>query len=168
MPSRPRFGVPAWIGIAAAFALAAVIGVQLIGSGPAGDATLAERVLEHLDHEAGSRVVTNVSVSGEQLHATVDASVESLHDGIGLITYARSCEINGRLIPHLVIQGEKGPVTLLLMPEETISEPIRLNGKGVNGVILPVGNGSIAIVGEREERLEEIEKRVVDSVEWRI
>ncbi len=163
-----KLGMPAWIGIAAAFALAAVIGVQLIGSEPAQQLTLAEQVLEHLDHEAGSRVVTNVSVSADTLHAAVDDSLESVDDSIGLITYARSCEINGRSIPHLVIQGEKGPVTLLLMPDEMIGEAIRLDGQGVNGVILPVGDGSVAIVGERDERLEEIEKRVVDSVEWRI
>lgn len=165
---KPRFGMPAWIGIAAAFALAAVLSLQLIGRSPVGETTLAAQVLEHLDHEAGSRVVSNVSVSEDRLHSVVNGSVQAVDDEIGLITYARSCEINGRLIPHLVIQGEKGPVTLLLMPDEMIDEAIRLDGKGVNGVILPVGKGSIAIVGERDEQLEEIEKRVVDSVEWRI
>lgn len=165
---KPRFGMPAWIGIAAAFALAAVISLQLIGTGPVERSTLAEQVLEHLDHEAGSRVVTSVSVSEERLHSVVDESVETVEDSIGLVTYARSCEINGRSIPHLVIQGEKGPITLLLMPDEMITEAIRLDGEGVNGVILPVGKGSIAIVGERDEQLEEIEQRVVDSVEWRI
>jgi len=43
-----------------------------------------------------------------------------------------------------------------------------LDGKGVNGVILPMGNGSIAIIGERDEPLNEIEQQIIDSVEWSI
>ena len=41
-------------------------------------------------------------------------------------------------------------------------------GEGIDGIILPVGNGSIAIIGEREENLAEIEQKVMDSVEWSI
>ncbi len=84
----------------------------------------------------------------------------------GLITYAQSCKINGRDVPHLVIQGERGPVTILLMPHEMVAEPQLVNGESVNGVILPVGDGSIAIFGEREEPLDKIEKRILDSVTW--
>ena len=71
-------------------------------------------------------------------------------------------------MPHLVIQGEKGPVTLLLMPDEKIDMAELIEGDNVNGVILPVGDGSIAIIGERDEDLALIEERVIDSVEWSI
>jgi hypothetical protein len=84
----------------------------------------------------------------------------------GLITYAQSCEIGGREVPHLVIQGERGPVTILLMPEEMVDSPQSLMGDNVNGVILPVGDGSIAIIGESDERLERIEAQVLKSVSW--
>ena len=47
-----------------------------------------------------------------------------------------------------------------------ISDAVPVHGKNINGVILPVGAGSIAIIGVRDERLEEIEKRVVNSVLW--
>ena len=43
-----------------------------------------------------------------------------------------------------------------------------IEGAGVSGVILPVGNGSIAIIGERDEDLTELERNVIDSVEWSI
>ena len=84
------------------------------------------------------------------------------------MTYARSCVINGKTVPHLVVQGESGPVTLLIMPDEKIDSAVSLVEEGVNGVILPVGDGSIAIIGEREERLDEIEEQVIDSVTWTI
>ncbi len=59
-------------------------------------------------------------------------------------------------------------MTLLLMPDETVSGAVPLTGESVDGVILPHGDGSIAIIGAREERIEELSERVVESVEWSI
>jgi len=83
-----------------------------------------------------------------------------------LITYAQTCVINGHEVPHLVIQGERGPVTILLMPEEMISGPQQLQGVNIDGVILPVGGGSIAIIGESDESLEKIQQQVLKSATW--
>ena len=170
MPFRraTRITTPAWIGIAASFALAAIIGVQFIGNGATNDQLLAEEVLAHLDHEPWALKVTNVSVSDEQFASVVNPAIGTMDRNFGLVSYAQSCIINGNTIPHLVIQGEKGPVTLLLLPDEMVHGAVPLSGESVNGVILPHGNGSIAIIGEREERIEELKRRVVDSVEWSI
>jgi hypothetical protein len=110
-------------------------------------------------------------VSAQALGAVVDPKVSTMDPDIGLITYAMSCVINGNTVPHLVIQGERGPVTLILLPDETIDESIRLSGVNVQGVILPVGSGSIAVIGEREDQLEEIGeigRRLSETVHWNI
>ena len=66
---RPsKITTPAWIGIAASFALAAIIGVQFVGSGPSNDRLLAETVLAHVDHEPWALKVTDVSVSDGTQH----------------------------------------------------------------------------------------------------
>lgn len=165
---KQRVSTPVWIGIAAGFALAAIIAVRMTGDYQGAGLSLADEVLAHLDHEPGSLVVTNVAVSEERFSQVVNPSVGTMDRSVGLVTYAQSCEINGRTIPHLVIQGEKGPITLLLMPDEMIDTVTILQGEGVGGVILPVGKGSIAIIGERDEPLEGVRKRVIDSVEWSI
>ena len=59
-------------------------------------------------------------------------------------------------------------MTLLLLPDEMVHGAVILSGESVDGVILPHGSGSIAIIGEREERIEELKRRVVESVEWSI
>jgi hypothetical protein len=164
----PKITTPAWIGIAASFALAAIIGVQFVGNGAESDRLLAETVLAHLDHEPWALKVTDVAVSDEQFARVVNPAVGTMDRNVGLVSYAQSCIINGRTIPHLVIQGEKGPVTLLLMPDEMVHGAVSLSGESVDGVILPHGDGSIAIIGEREERIDELKRRVVDSVEWSI
>jgi hypothetical protein len=85
---------------------------------------------------------------------------------VGLITYAQSCSINGKDVPHLVIQGAHGPITILLMPHESVAEATTLDGVNVKGIILPVGDGSIAIIGDREEQLDQVKESVLDSVTW--
>ena len=45
---------------------------------------------------------------------------------------------------------------------------MKLDGRGVSGVILPVGDGSIALVGEKAFDVDELKERVVNSVEWDI
>ena len=163
-----NISMPAWIGIAASFALAAVIGMQIVGNGPANDQRLAAEILAHVDHEPWALKVTDVSVSDEQFARVIHPAIGTMDRDVGLVSYARTCIINGTSIPHLVIQGQHGPVTLLLMPNEMVSSPVSLVGESVNGVILPHGDGSIAIIGEREIRIQDLEQRVIDSVEWSI
>lgn len=173
-PSKARrtriFGTPAWIGLAAGIAIAFVLAIRGLPPGTAYP-PLAEQVLAHMDHEQASRQVTSVAVSDQSLANVLDPKVARLDAGSGIVSYATSCVINGQSVPHLVVQGRSGPVTLILMPEETIDAAIPLEGDSVHGVILPVGSGSVAIVGEREEQLgevREIGERVVDSVKWRL
>lgn len=170
LPFRKAPGITSggWIGIAASVALAAIIGMRFIGSDPGHDRLLAEEVLAHVDHEPWALTVTDVAVSDAQFDRVINPAIGTMERNIGLVSYAQSCIINGRTIPHLVIQGVKGPVTLLLMPEESVHGVVPLSGESVNGVILPHGDGSIAIVAERDEEIEELQRRVVESVEWSI
>lgn len=164
--NKPRFTTPAWIGLAASVVLVAVIGVR--GLTPTASPSLADEILAHLDHEPQALLPTNGPVGSQALGEVVSEGGVALENGVGLVTYARSCVINGKTVPHLVIKGEAGPVTLLLMPNEQIDGAVELEGDSINGVILPVGDGSIAIIGERDENLSKIEKQVVDSVSWEI
>jgi hypothetical protein len=160
-----RFSPPTWFAMAATVAVAAVLGVRLIGSGIEYE-SLAEEVLGHVDHEPYAMRVTGEAVTDKRLHNVVTADIAEMDHGAGLITYAQTCVINGHDVPHLVIQGREGPVMVLLMPEEMVDAAVELSGEHVNGVILPVGSGSIAIVGGRTEQLENIQEQVLNSVTW--
>jgi hypothetical protein len=165
---RPiRFTTPAWIGLAASVVIATVIGVRFVDTGT-DYGSLAEQVVAHLDFEPKALTVTEAAVSDERLYSVVRPAIATLDRDVGLITYAMSCKINGREVPHLVVQGEKGPVTILLMPHEMIDMPIELNGQSIEGVILPVGDGSIAIIGERGEALDQFKTKVTDNLKWSI
>jgi hypothetical protein len=165
LPARRRFTSPAWLAVAATLVLAAFVGVRMIG-GNVEYASLADEIVAHLDHEAGALRVTDNPVSERRLAKVVPANVASMNHDAGLITYAQTCVINGKKVPHLVIQGERGPVTILLLPDEAIDGATELVGESINGVLLPVGGGSVAIIGERDEELESIRQNVMNSVTW--
>ena len=165
LPARKRSMTPVWFAIAATVVLATSISVRMSGVFESYD-SLAEEVLAHIDGEPGSLRVTDVAISDERLVRAVPARLASYERGESLITYAQPCVINGNSVPHLVIQGQYGPVTILLMPDEKVDEATPIDGVTVKGVILPVGDGSIAIVGDREEPLEAIKKNVMNSVTW--
>ena len=165
LPVRRRWQKPLLFAVAASVVLAVSISLR-VSEVFHGYDSLAEEVLAHMDHEPGALRVTDAPVSDQRLARAIPANLATFDRGQTLVTYAQPCKINGKDVPHLVIQGERGPVTILLMPGEKIAEAMPIDGTNVKGVILPVGEGSIAIVGGREEPLESIQKNVVKSVTW--
>lgn len=163
--AKRRLTTPAWLAVAATVAIAAVLGFRMLGN----DLTypsLADEIVAHLEHEPYALRVTDKRVSDARLSRVVPANVATMNHNVGLITYAQSCIINGKEVPHLVIQGERGPVTILLMPGEKVDVAQAISGQSISGYILPVGDGSIAIVGEAGEDLKHIETKLKSSVTW--
>lgn len=160
-----RMTAPAWLAVAATVVIAAVLGFRMLGS-ELTYPSLADEIVAHLEHEPYALRVTDKAVSEKRLARVVPSNVMTMNAPIGLITYAQSCVINGTKVPHLVIQGERGPVTILLMPEQMVDGPQSITGQSIDGVILPVGNGSIAIIGETGEDLQRIQNNVKSSVTW--
>jgi len=165
LAARRRFTAPVWLAAAATLVLAAFVGIRMYGSNVTYP-SLADEIVAHLDHEPYALRVTDAPVDERRLAKVVPANLAHMNHDAGLITYAQTCVINGRKIPHLVIQGEQGPVTILLLPDEAIDDAVPIEGESINGVILPVGGGSVAIIGERNEKLDRIKQNVMNSVTW--
>ena len=166
LSNRRRLSTPTWFAMAATVLLAVFFSVRFAGDDSVDYESLADEVLAHVSHEPSALRVTDVAVSDARLLEAVPANIAELDENTGLITFAESCPINGRNVPHLVIQGQHGPITIILMPDEKISSAIALNDENQHGVILPVGDGSIAIVAGQDEPLDEVQKQVLQSVVW--
>jgi len=159
-----------WGGIAATL----VVGLALwFGNfvGPSVDhSQLVAEVEAHWYEEPQSWARTDVQVSPASLAEVVSGSAEIDINGLGLLSYAMTCFVRGEWVPHLVMQGERGPVMLLLLPHERVSGPVPLElpEEGLSGVIIPLGEGSIAVMGEAGESIEPIRERLRTAVEWSI
>ncbi len=166
LESRRRIPMKTWFSVAATVALAVFIGFRFGADNSTGYISLADEVLAHVTHEPAALRVTDKKVSDDHLRKVMSASTADMDHSPGLITFAETCPISGYDVPHLVIQGEHGPITIMLLPNEKISAAISLNDENSHGVILPVGDGSIAIVGSRDEKLEDVRRKILQSVKW--
>ena len=125
--------------------------------------------MDHVHHEPAALVRTTVTVSDEALNGVMQAAGVAMTRPVGSITYVKLCPFRGEMVAHFALQGEAGPVTVLLLPNEEVSSPMPVDEDGFKGTIAPLSiGGSIAVIGEPGEQIEDIQSRVADAVRWRL
>jgi hypothetical protein len=127
--------------------------------------TLAHDLVSHVEAESGSWA------SQEQLDsAGITNALRAA--GVGLdvtsdkITYAHSCRFRGHYVPHLVLQTDKGPVTVMLLRHEQVRAPQTFREEGLSGIIVPAENGSIALLAQGDAGLEPLARQMRQDVRW--
>lgn len=158
-----------WLAIAASLLLAIFVGILWLDGRPTIDSlhqvTLNESVLHHINDEI--HVLRQPGPVGpykvERLFAHFGAT---LTGPIGPVSFAAECKMRHKTGVHLVIPGEMGAITVLFMPGEMTDHQEAIITKRFAGKILPTGWGSIAIVGEKGEHLEQLTSRLQKVVEW--
>jgi Protein of unknown function (DUF3379) len=166
-------GLPAyrksWLAMAASVLLAFVVagGLWLSAPGP----SLAADVVTHMSKEPQAWRRTDVPVPSVKLQDVLRDSHLRLAAGADVVSYANSCGFRGHQVPHLVIQTESGPVTVMVLVHERVSKPVQFDEQGYRGVIVPVaGHGSLAVLTRGPavdpKTVEHIAHRVLDSIVW--
>ena len=82
------------------------------------------------------------------------------------VSYAHVCLFRGERVVHLVVQGRDGPVTILLLPHIHVSRNMPVDEGDFHGVIVPAGQGSIAIVTNNATPVEPMEQELAANVQW--
>lgn len=167
-PRRARW--PTVLALAASLVLAAGAWFGLRTELPQHDVSpLAPEVIAHIRHEPASLVVTASTVSREEFENVLRGGRATLAAPVGRVSYAKLCPFRGRMVAHFVVQGERGPVTVMLLPDEDVAAPTPIDEDGFMGTLVPVeGGGSVAIVGEPDEPMESIRDRLLQAVRWSI
>jgi hypothetical protein len=81
-----------------------------------------------------------------------------------IINYAGSCKIRNSEGVHVVLQGKHSPVTLLFMPGEHINARKTLEDSNFKGIVLPLENGSVAIIADKQEVLDDYQKQIYEQL----
>jgi hypothetical protein len=159
------------LAMAASVLLAAVLagGLWLTAPGP----SLAADVVTHMREEPQAWRRTDVPVQSAKLAEVLRDSHLRLAAGAGagIVSYANSCGFRGHQVPHLVMQTDAGPVTVMVLVHEHVSKPAQFDEQGYRGVIVPVaGHGSLAVLTRGAatdlKSIEDIARRVLDSIVW--
>lgn len=158
-----------WLALAASFLVAAMVTGGLWLSVPG--RSLAADVVTHMAEEPQAWRRTDVPVPGPALQELLRDSHLRLAAGAGPVSYAASCGFRGHHVPHLVIQTESGPVTVMVLVHERTFKSVEFDEQGYRGVIVPVpGHGSLAVLtrggGADITAVERIAHKVLDSIIW--
>ncbi len=145
-PALPRSNPRIWRMAASLLITALVVAFTSIWLFTPRD-TFAAEVIAHIHEEPDSLLITSESVSTERIERILGAARIRLKPGVALVSYATPCDFRGRLSPHLVVQTEQGPVTVLVLPEEPQRPRQTINEDGFEGVVLPAPRGVIVVLG---------------------
>jgi hypothetical protein len=111
--------------------------------------TFAAQVIEHVNGEAFSLVRTRQATDPAELAGTLSRSGVQLKADAVLVSYAAACEFRGHIVPHLVVQTDRGPVTVLVLADETAKgKSERIDEGGYQGVVVPAPRGSLVVLGQ--------------------
>jgi hypothetical protein len=110
--------------------------------------SFADELVAHAQHEPTSLTHTLDVVPEATLAAVLERDGLRLQAGAMRVSYASDCRFHGHSAPHLVVQTEHGPVTLLVLPHERARAAIeRIQVSGVDGVIIPAPRGVLVALG---------------------
>jgi hypothetical protein len=89
----------------------------------------------------------------------------------GLVSYANSCLFRGHQVPHLVVQTDAGPVTVMVLTHESARTSMRFDEHGYRGMIMPIpGHGSIAVLERGPtadmNTMERVAAKVLGAIDW--
>ncbi len=162
---RPRVGrVMRWL-LAASVVLAICVGAVLIDQLRA--PSLGHAVMALVD-EAQHALVPRTPVSLEEIRATLKPVGIDLDDKPGVVTFVSPCVVRGKLAGHMVMQGETAPISILLMPNQSVPDRLTVERSDLKGVLIPMQQGTIAILGAPEEALTGIEIKVLSLFKWEV
>ena len=152
-----------WSGWALA-ASVAVLSVFVIWALRPSD-TLAHDIVAHVEYESESWS-KNQPVAPNTVNDTLAKAGVALDMSSDKVMYARSCLFRGHLVPHLVVSTAKGPVTVLVLPQEKVAHRTDFHEDGMTGVITPAPHGSIAVLALGSENIDAVAQQVQQSVRW--
>jgi Protein of unknown function (DUF3379) len=157
-----------WLAMAASLVVALLVGTLWLG---APHASLAADVVAHMAGEPEAWARTDVAVPSAELTPVLDEAHMRLRPDAGMVSYAQSCLFRGHHVPHLVVQTDMGPVTVMVLVHENVAAARMFDEGGYRGTIVPVpGHGSIAVLVKGEQgdlaQVESIAARVKDAIVW--
>jgi hypothetical protein len=124
---------------------------------------LAGEVVEHVLHEPGSW--DGGAVPADAIAAVLKAAGVEFDSRLPIV-YAAPCPFRGRRIAHLVVQTANGPMTVMLLPHESVSRRREFSESGMRGVLLPAGAGAVAVLARDGEVPAPLADEIVSAVRW--
>ncbi len=163
LPRRSR--APVWIALAASLAVAAVVAVWLVPSGPsAADLEIRTAFVEHLDFPEPA-LTSDAPVDPDRVREAFAVAGVEVKGSLGNVTYLSPCVIGGEKGVHLVMTDADGQkATMMLMPGRQLAAVADFSLPGISAHLLPSAIGAIALFGHGNQDLGGLSRAVSGSI----
>lgn len=167
-----------YFAVAASLVLALGVTFSLTyNSGPStAEIAFGNEVLQHLYHES---VEVDAVTNGTSETVVGMPMIRDAMIGVGTqlvsnsfmetmpVRFAKPCNI----IPaydsaHLIIEGSKGAVSVFVINNSPVSVEYKIQDERFNGVVIPMSEGNMILVGEQSEDLGQYKDLFSQNVDW--
>lgn len=153
-----------WSSLAGSILAGVLVGL-FVWLGGAGS-KLPRDAVAHVEREPASLVRSSATVALQGLSDVLRQGGARWVGAPAQVSYARACDFHGHRVAHLVLQTASGPVAVLLLRNEHVRKAAAFRRDGFEGVIQPLGAGSVVAVGGPRTDIGAAASSIVASIEW--
>ncbi|WP_413692724.1 DUF3379 family protein [Psychromonas sp. KJ10-2] len=125
--------------------------------------------LEMVKNEYFLTAKANENASLQAVNAKLAVYGGQAKEGLGEVMFVNYCSFKGTSALHMILKGEKGRVTVFVVPEHGKFTPAaKFSNEHLKGMSEKMGKTNIVIVGEPDEPLEMTQEKLHDSIKWDI
>lgn len=82
------------------------------------------------------------------------------------VTFAKDCLIGEKRGMHLVVQGENGPVNLMMIPAHMVDHETDISDERFDGLMTPASGGTLVVVGNKHEPIRRYRDQMAHNLAW--
>ena len=154
-----------WLGGSIAASIILAFSINLIWPETLDSALLAQKVINHV-HEDTHALNVLMNVPKTNIDTMLASYGGKLNGPIGQVSFLGHCIIGEHTGIHMVLRTSRGIVTVLLLPTQTINGASLLNDSQISGVLYPSQKGSIAILSEQPEAIDQTRQQINRTLNW--
>lgn len=157
--------------IAIAASITFIIGISLppLNHFNALPADIGAVAMQHVQNEYYFTAKIDEQASRSAINAKLASYGAQVKGDLGSVYFVNYCSFEGTPALHMIMQGEKGRVTVFVVPEEAefIETPL-FNNQHLKGLTDKMGKANVVIVGEKDEPLEKTHLKLQKNIQWNI
>ena len=82
------------------------------------------------------------------------------------VTFVKDCRIAKQVGTHLVMQGSKGPVNIIVLPKSVVDTDTLINDERFSGLVTSASGHTVVIIGNKQEPIAEYRNLLDSSLDW--
>lgn len=144
----------------------AILSVSLSAQAHQMEDAVIEHIFEHAKEAPEIMLKQNQSLQEAGLEEMFSKVGAILNKPMTFMSYAGECEVDGEKGLHLVLQEIEGPVTIIVLPGKQLQSMQAFRQSGLEGQMIPVKGGVVAIVGNSFQQLASAQKHFFQAVSF--